>query len=95
MDKKLEEKLNQKIDQVAENPAEIFKIIKSLNKLNSDSESFGLGIVIGRLYNSFYYQCRRIFKRDPTLSEFDDFLVLLKSRESDILASLKSSKSRF
>lgn len=95
MDKKLEEKLNQKIDQVAENPAEIFRIIKSLNKLNSDSESFGLGIVIGRLYNSFYYQCRRIFKRDPTLSEFDDFLVLLKSRESDILASLKSSKSRF
>ena len=41
MDPKLVEKINQKIKEVAENSDEIFKIINSLEKLRTSSDSFG------------------------------------------------------
>lgn len=89
MDPKLEEKINQKIKEVAENSDEIFKIINSLEKLRTHSDSFGYGIVIGRLYNSFYYQCRRILKRNPTKEEFTEFLNVLNKRQAEIRDTLK------
>ena len=89
MDKKLEEKINQKINEVAKNTDEIYKIINSLEKLRIDSNSFGYGIVIGRLYNSFYYQCRRILKRNPTNGEFVEFLDILNNNQLKILDALK------
>jgi hypothetical protein len=91
MDPQLKEKINQKIKEVAEKSDEIFKIINSLDKLRSHSDSFGYGIVIGRLYNSFYYQCRRILKRNPTSEEFLEFLEILNKRQKEILDSLKLS----
>ena len=91
MDSQLEEKINKKIREVAEKSDEIFKIINSLDKLRSHSDSFGYGIVIGRLYNSFYYQCRRILKRNPTNEEFSEFLGILNKRQKEILDSLKLS----
>jgi hypothetical protein len=91
MDKQLEIKLNQKINEVADKSNEIFKIIKSLDELKEHSDSFGYGIIIGRLYNSFYYQCRRILKRNPTAEEFDEFLKLLNNKQKEILNSLKLS----
>ena len=45
---------------------------------NFDPVSFSSGISIGRLSNSFYYQHRRILKRDPTDNEFTEFLEFLK-----------------
>ncbi|TLX93841.1 MAG: hypothetical protein E6K91_08085 [Thaumarchaeota archaeon] len=91
MDSQLKEKVNQKIKEVAEKSDEIFKIINSLDKLRNHSDSFGYGIVIGRLYNSFYYQCRRILKRNPTSEEFSEFLEILNKRQKEILDSLKLS----
>jgi preprotein translocase subunit Sss1 len=91
MDKKLEEKIHQKIKEVSENSTEIYKIINSLEKLRSHSDSFGYGIVIGRLYNSFYYQCRRILKRDPTNEEFLEFLNMLNKNQGKILDVIKLS----
>jgi len=91
MDKKLEEKINQKINEVAENTDEIYKIINSLEKLRTHSDSFGYGIVVGRLYNSFYYQCRRILKRNPTNEEFLEFLNSLNKNQVKILDALKLS----
>jgi len=91
MNKQLEVKLNQKINEVADKSDEIFKIVKSLDELKSKSDSFGYGIAIGRLYNSFYYQCRRILKRNPTSDEFDEFLDILRKKQKEILNSLKSS----
>jgi len=41
--------------------------------------------MIGRLYNSFYYQSRRILKRDPTEKEFSDFIELVKQHQSKFL----------
>jgi hypothetical protein len=91
MDKQLEEKLNQKINEVADKSDEILKIVKSLDELKTHSNSFGYGIVIGRLYNSFYYQCRRILKRNPTSEEFEEFLAILNKKQKEILNSLKLS----
>lgn len=90
MDKQLEEKLHQKINEVADKSDEIFKIVKSLDELKNNSDSFGYGIVIGRLYNSFYYQCRRILKRNPTSEEFEEFLQILNKRQKEIRSLLKS-----
>ena len=92
MDPKLEEKVNQKIREVAENSDEIFQIVNSLETLRTHSDSFGYGIAVGRLYNSFYYQCRRILKRNPTAKEFLEFVEILNQRQTEILNSLKLSK---
>ena len=91
MDPKLEEKINQKIKEVAEKSDEISKIINSLKELGTRSDSFGYGIAIGRLYNSFYYQCRRILKRNPTSEEFSEFVDILDKKQKDILNALKLS----
>ncbi len=95
MDKRLEEKINQKINELAENIQEIHKIINSLETLRTNSNSFAYGIVIGRLYNSFYYQCRRILKRSPTNEEFLEFLDTLNKNQVKILDTLKLSNSSF
>jgi len=91
MNPQIEEKINQKIKEVAEKPDEIFQIINSLKELRNHSDSFGYGIAIGRLYNSFYYQCRRILKRNPTAKEFLEFLDILNKRQNEILNTLKLS----
>ena len=93
MDEKREEKINQKINEVAENTDEIYKIINSLKKLRTHSDSFGYGIVIGRLYNSFYYQCRRILKRNPTNEELLEFLDILNKNQLKILDAIKLSSN--
>jgi hypothetical protein len=85
MDKKLQEIIEKKIEDTLAKTHEIKKIIDSLNEISSKPNSFALGIVIGRLYNSFYYQSRRILKREPTAQEFSEFLEILKTRQKDFL----------
>jgi hypothetical protein len=87
MNKILKEKMEQKIHETLENTDEIKQIVKSLDMLSS-TNSFELGVVIGRLYNSFYYQSRRILKRDPTKEEFSEFLDILKQRQQEFLKKL-------
>lgn len=87
VDKRLEQKINEKIDESLANMDEICQLAKSLDS-RDDSESFKYGLVIGRLYNSFYYQSRRILKRDPTKEEFSEFLQILRKRETDILKTI-------
>ena len=89
MNSQLEEKVNQKIKEVTGKSDEIFKIINSLDKLRTHSDSFAYGIAIGRLYNSFYYQCRRILKRNPTDGEFSEFLEMLGKKQKEILDALR------
>ena len=66
MNDKLHEVIEKKIDAVLTKTDEIKKIISSLNEISTNSDDFSVGIIIGRLYNSFYYQSRRILQRDPT-----------------------------
>ena len=85
VDDKLREVIDKKIDEIFEKTDEIKKIIQSLDELSSKTDAFSYGIIIGRLYNSFYYQCRRLLQRDPTEQEFSQFLEILKSRQSEFM----------
>ncbi len=90
MDEKIQKIMLEKIDEAVGKVNEISSLINSLHSTLSgdnfmDPNSFGYGIIIGRLYNSFYYQSRRILKRDPTEQEFSDFIELLKQHRSKFL----------
>jgi len=89
VDEKLREIIDKKINETVSKTNEISQIIKSLNELSKNSQSFVYGIVIGRLYNSFFYQCRRILKRSPTDQEFSEFVELLKKRQTEFFEKFK------
>ena len=81
MNEILMQKMEQKIQETISNRDEIKQLSKSLSSID-DSKSFILGIVVGRLYNAFYYQSKRILDREPTESEFEEFLKFIKSKTS-------------
>ncbi|MCV0401797.1 MAG: hypothetical protein K5777_07465 [Nitrosopumilus sp.] len=83
MDETLYKKIEQKIQDSISNKDEIKQLIESLSKID-DSKSFALGIVVGRLYNTFYYQSKRILDREPTKQEFEEFLEFVKNKKSDL-----------
>jgi len=83
VDEILLKKLEQKIQETISNKDDIKELIKSLSSID-DSKSFALGIVSGRIYNSFYYQSKRILNRDPTKDEFKEFLEFIQKRKSDL-----------
>lgn len=75
------QKIKQKIHETISNKEEIRQLIQLLSNID-DSKSFALGIVVGRLYNAFYYQTKRILNREPTKFEFEEFLEFVKSKKS-------------
>ena len=83
MDKILLKKMEQKIQETISNKDEIKQLVNSLSNIDN-SESFVLGIVVGRLYNAFYYQSKRILNRKPTKQEFEEFLEFVKNKKSDL-----------
>ena len=84
MDKKIQKIMQEKIHETMGKVNEVTSLINLLD-LSSNANSFGYGVMIGRLYNSFYYQSRRILKRDPTEQEFSDFIDLVKQHQSKFL----------
>ena len=83
MDEILLKKIEQKIQDSISNKDDIKELIKSLSTIDN-SKSFALGIVVGRLYNTFFYQSKRILQRDPTKQEFEDFLKFIENKKSDL-----------
>ena len=83
MDDLLLQKIEQKIQDSISNQDDIKELIKLLSTIDS-SKSFALGIVVGRLYNTFFYQTKRILKRDPTKKEFEDFLKFIENKKPDL-----------
>ena len=83
MDEILLKKIEQKIQDSISTKDDIKELIKLLSTID-DSKSFALGIVVGRLYNTFFYQSKRILKRDPTKQEFEDFLNYIENKKSDL-----------
>jgi len=81
MDESLLKKIDQKIQETISNKDEIKQLIKSLSSID-DSKSFALGIAVGRIYNSFYYQSKRILNREPTKDEFEEFLKFVQKKKS-------------
>ena len=76
MDEKIIKILEKKISETKTENNKTKEIVDKFS--NFDSISFSSGIIIGRLLNSFYYQHRRVLKRDPTDTEFTEFLEFLK-----------------
>ena len=83
MDEVLLEKIEQKIHDSISNQDDVKELIKSLSTIDN-SQSFALGIIVGRLYNTFFYQSKRILKREPTKQEFEDFLKFIENKKSDL-----------
>ncbi len=81
MDKILKNKIEEKIQETVSNKKEIKQLIQSLSNID-DSKSFVLGIIVGRIYNSFYYQSKRILNREPTAEEFREFVEFVKNKKS-------------
>ena len=76
MDERIIKILEKKISETKTENNKTKEIVDKFS--NFDSISFSSGIIIGRLLNSFYYQHRRVLKRDPTDIEFTEFLEFLK-----------------
>ncbi len=83
MDEILLKKMKQKIQETISNKDEIKQLVQLLSDID-DSKSFALGIVVGRIYNSFYYQSKRILNLEPTKEEFKEFLEIIKTRKSNL-----------
>ncbi|NQV40351.1 MAG: hypothetical protein HQ505_07445 [Nitrosopumilus sp.] len=83
MDETLLKKIEQKIQDSISNKDEIKQLLHQLSNID-DSKSFALGIVVGRIYNTFYYQSKRILDREPTKQEFEEFLEFVKNKKSDL-----------
>jgi hypothetical protein len=83
MDKILLKKMEQKIQETISNKDEIKQLIQFLSNIDN-SKSFALGVIVGRLYNSFYYQSKRILNREPTEDEFKEFLEFIKTKKSNL-----------
>ena len=81
MDEILMGKIEQKIHETISNKEEIQQLIQLFSNID-DSKSFALGIVVGRLYNAFHYQTKRILNREPSQLEFTEFLEFVKSKKS-------------
>ena len=83
MDETLLKKIDEKIQETISNKDDIKQLISVLSNIDN-SKSFALGIVVGRIYNAFYYQSKRILKREPTDFEFQEFLEFIKGRKSEL-----------
>ncbi len=83
MDEIILKKIEQKIQDTISNKDEIGQLVQSLSNID-DSKSFALGIIVGRIYNAFYYQSKRILNREPTKEEFKEFLEFVKTKKSNL-----------
>ncbi|MCA9828784.1 MAG: hypothetical protein KC444_10455 [Nitrosopumilus sp.] len=83
MNENILRKLEQKIQDTISSKDEIKQLIESLSTIDS-SRPFVLGIAVGRIYNAFFYQSKRILNREPTKQEFDEFLEFIKNKKSDL-----------
>ena len=66
-------KIREKIAESDMYSADLSRLADLLSQ-SHDRDSVMVGIVAGRLYNSFCYQTRRLLQRDPTEQEFEEFL---------------------
>jgi hypothetical protein len=90
LDAKVRRAVLEKIDETLSNVSEISQIVQSLGHIPIENKSdFALGVVIGRVYNSFHYQTRRALKRNATEQEFNEFLGLLANKTAELRNALK------
>ncbi len=90
MDAKVRNAVLAKIQETISSTDEISKIQRMLCHIPVNSvDDFAFGIAMGRIYNSFHYQTRRVLKRNATQEEFAEFLDILAKRADEIKNALK------
>ena len=94
MDARLRTIMNSKIDEVIRKSNEVLAITKSLESMVDDEENVAFGIALGRVYNAFHYQTRRILKRNATDQEFKEFVTMLSPRAEEIKHALQLGKQQ-
>ncbi|MFQ5941387.1 MAG: hypothetical protein ACE5KA_06800 [Nitrososphaerales archaeon] len=89
MDERLRGIISAKINDVVNKSDEIVMITGTLKKLIDNEEQTAFGIALGRVYNAFHYQTRRILKRNATEEEFNEFVEILSKRTEEIKIALR------
>ena len=80
MDARVRKAVSSKINEAVTSAGEIRQIQDSLKNIpGSQKADFAFGIAIGRIYNSFHYQTRRVLGRNATDKEFAEFLEILSN----------------
>ena len=93
MDPRVRKAILEKIDEAISNTAEVTSIQQKLASIPASSrDDFAYGIAVGRIYNSFHYQTRRILKRNATDEEFGEFLEILEQKAGAIRVALQKNK---
>ena len=87
VDSRIRKSLEGKIAESLESSDELRQLAGALH---ASDDSFLLGMLVGRLYNSFYYQSRRVLKRDPTGSEFAEFADMIAENRQRFLSALRA-----
>lgn len=82
MDSRVERAVLSKVTEAVQSAAEVREIQERIGSPNP--QELALGIAIGRIYNSFHYQTRRILGRSATKEEFAEFLDLLSRHVGEI-----------
>lgn len=85
MDARVRKAVSSKIAEAISSAREIRQIQSSLNAIpGTQATDFAFGLAIGRIYNSFHYQTRRILGRNATDEEFAEFLQILSKNADKI-----------
>jgi hypothetical protein len=82
VDQRVEKAVMSKIGEAVAAAGEIKAIQDAIPA--ASPQDLALGIAVGRIYNSFHYQTRRILGRDATEQEFREFLKLLSDNADEI-----------
>lgn len=84
MDPRVRERLEAKIAEAASRRAELVAMADAIGR----GAVTPYAMLAGMLYNSFYYQTRRVCGRDPTRAEVREFVDMLGARGPDLERAL-------
>lgn len=91
MDSRVRDSVIKKIHEAADNSEDAKLIAEALIGEVKNPRDFLFGIIVGRIYNSFHYQTRRILGRSETRQEFIEFRELLGSNTNEISRAIQRS----
>ncbi|MFN4337199.1 MAG: hypothetical protein ACK4FV_06435 [Candidatus Nitrosocaldus sp.] len=86
MDDRVRDAINAKMEECMSDIDRVNTLVDALSPLHAIDGKYALalGIIIGRVYNSFYYQSRRILMRDPNREEFQEFITMILARVDEL-----------
>ncbi|MEM3034020.1 MAG: hypothetical protein QXL23_00090 [Candidatus Nitrosocaldus sp.] len=86
MDDRIRDVINAKVKECIDDVDRVNMLVDALSPLHAmdGKDALSLGIILGRVYNSFYYQSRRMLMRDPSRDEFQEFIAMLLTKINEL-----------